>query len=44
MIAFNGVDVGCLLRRVERLRMFEFPTIFCAEVIAVGRRGFLLLE
>lgn len=31
MIAFKGVDVGCLLCRVERLRMFEFPTIFARK-------------
>lgn len=40
MIAFKGVDVGCLLRRVERLRMFEFPTIFARRLLQLSEEVF----
>lgn len=40
MIAFKGVDVECLLCRVERLRMFEFPTIFARRLLQLTEEVF----
>lgn len=40
MIAFKGVDVGCLLRRVEWLHMFEFPTIFARRLLQLPEEVF----
>ena len=40
MIAFKGVDVGCLLCRVERLHMFEFPTIFARRLLQLPEEVF----
>lgn len=40
MIVFKGVDVGCLLCRVERLRMFEFPTIFARRLLQLTEEVF----